>query len=150
MKSISELAIGRQWDIVKQGSLHQSFNKSCPTQGRGALLENIPNKIVTTLGIVADVNLLSKAGQDYLEIVVSPSSIPIAYHGVYHYRSGSTKQELKGPALQQFLFRKMGLSWDDVIQERATLDAISPEAIDYFQRNAIRNNRMSESSYTTD
>ena len=31
MKSISELAIGKQWDIVKQGSLHQSFNKSCPT-----------------------------------------------------------------------------------------------------------------------
>ena len=44
----------------------------------------------------------------------------------------------------------MGLSWDDVVQERATLDAISPEAIDYFQRNAIRNNRMTESAYTTD
>ena len=44
----------------------------------------------------------------------------------------------------------MGLSWDDVVQERATLDSISPEAIDYFQRNAIRNNRMSENSYTTD
>ena len=34
MKSISELAIGKQWDIVNQGSLHQSFNKSCPTYGR--------------------------------------------------------------------------------------------------------------------
>ena len=114
------------------------------------LLEDIPNKIVMTLGIVAEVNLLSKDGRDYIEIVVSPSNIPIAYHGIYHYRSGSTKQELKGTALQQFLFRKMGLSWDDVVQERATLDAISPEAIDYFQRNAIRNNRMSESAYTTD
>ena len=31
MKSISELAIGKQWDIVNQGSLHQSFHKSCPT-----------------------------------------------------------------------------------------------------------------------
>ena len=29
--SISELAIDKQWDIVKQGSLHQSFDKSCPT-----------------------------------------------------------------------------------------------------------------------
>lgn len=114
------------------------------------LLEDIPNKIVTTLGIVAEVNLLSKDGRDYIEIVVPPSNIPIAYRGIYHYRSGSTKQELKGAALQQFLFRKMGLSWDDVVQERATLEAISPEAIDYFQRNAIRNNRMSENSYTTD
>ena len=114
------------------------------------LLEDIPNKIVTTLGIVAEVNLRSKGGRDYLEIVVSPSSLPIAYHGVYHYRSGSTRQELKGAALQQFLFRKMGLSWDDVVQERATLEMISPEAIDYFQRSAIRNHRMTESSYTKD
>ena len=114
------------------------------------LLADIPNKIVTTLGIVAEVNLLSKDRRDYIEIVVSPSNIPIAYRGSYHYRSGSTKQELKGAALQQFLFRKMGLSWDDVVQERATLGSISPEAIDYFQRNAIRNNRMAESAYTTD
>ena len=27
MKSISELVIGRQWDIVNQGSLHQSLIK---------------------------------------------------------------------------------------------------------------------------
>lgn len=79
------------------------------------LLEDIPNKIVTTLGIVAEVNLLTKDGLDYLEIVISSSSLPIAYHGIYHYRSGSTKQELKGAALQEFLFRKMGLSWDDVV-----------------------------------
>ena len=30
MKSISELVIGKQWHIVNQGSLHQSFHKSCP------------------------------------------------------------------------------------------------------------------------
>ena len=44
----------------------------------------------------------------------------------------------------------MGLSWDDVVQERATLEMISPEAIDYFQRSAIRNRRMTENSYTKD
>ena len=36
MKSISELVIGKQWHIVNQGALHQSFNKSCPARGRGA------------------------------------------------------------------------------------------------------------------
>ena len=34
------------------------------------LLEDIPNKIVSTLGIIADVNLLTKRGRDYIEIVV--------------------------------------------------------------------------------
>ena len=37
MKSISELVIGKQWHIVTQGALHQSFHKSCPTWGRGAV-----------------------------------------------------------------------------------------------------------------
>lgn len=41
------------------------------------LLEDIPNKIQTTLGIVADVNLLSEGGKDYLEIVVNPSNFPV-------------------------------------------------------------------------
>ena len=35
------------------------------------LLEDIPNKIQTGLGIVADVNELTKAGKDYLEIKLS-------------------------------------------------------------------------------
>ena len=103
------------------------------------LLEDIPNKIVTTLGIVAEVNLLKENTLDYIEIIVPPSSLPIAYRGTYHYRSGSTKQELRGTALQNFLLKKMGVSWDDVSQERATLDMISPEAVEYFQRKSIAN-----------
>lgn len=38
------------------------------------LLEDIPNKIQNSLGIVADVNKLVKDGRDYIEIRVSPSS----------------------------------------------------------------------------
>lgn len=66
------------------------------------LSEEIPNKIASTMGIVADVNLLKKNGKDYIEIIVPESYVPISLKGVYHYRSGSTKQELKGIALQQF------------------------------------------------
>ena len=51
------------------------------------LLEDIPNKIQNSLGIVADVNRLVKDGRDYIEIRVSPSSFPISYHGEFHYRS---------------------------------------------------------------
>ena len=50
------------------------------------LMEDIPNKITNFLGIVEDVNLLTDNNKEYIEIVVSPSSMPIAYHGVYHYR----------------------------------------------------------------
>lgn len=73
------------------------------------LLEDIPNKITTNLGLVADVNLLHSGSLDYIEIVVEPSNIPVAYHGIYHYRSGSTKQELRGAALQQFVLKRWGI-----------------------------------------
>ena len=57
------------------------------------LMEDIPNKIVNYLGIVADVNLLhSNEDKEFIEIVVEPSNVPIAYHGQYHYRSGSTNR----------------------------------------------------------
>lgn len=110
------------------------------------LSEDIPNKIATRLGIIADVNILAKDNLQYLEIKVQPSNIPISLNGAYHYRSGSTKQELKGIALQQFLLKKLGRSWDDIPHETATLNRISRTAIDYFLNHAIRASRMPSSA----
>ena len=107
------------------------------------LLEDIPNKIVTTLGIVCDVNLLNQAEKEYIEIVVEPSNMPIAYKGEYHLRSGATKQQLRGVALQQFILKKMGLSWDNVAMENVTIDEIDRNAIDYFINEGIFHKRLS-------
>ncbi len=79
------------------------------------LLEDIPNKIRTTMGIMADVNLLSEDGKEYIEIAVSPSSYPVNYKGEYYYRSGSTKQPLRGVSLTEFLTSKTGIKWEDAI-----------------------------------
>ena len=106
------------------------------------LMEDIPNKIVNYLGIVEDVNLLTEEDKEYIEVVVSPSNMPIAYKGIYHYRSGSTKQELKGLSLQQFIMKKMGHSWDDIPMYGATLEDIDRSAIDYFLRCCIEADRM--------
>lgn len=108
------------------------------------LMEDIPNKIVTTMGIVVDVNLQESEGLEYIEVVIEPSNIPINYKGKYYYRSGSTMQELRGPALQQFVLKKMGRSWDDVTNDRATLDDIDRNAIDYFLRKGINAQRIPE------
>jgi ATP-dependent DNA helicase RecG len=66
----------------------------------------------------------------------------IAYKGEYHYRSGATKQQLKGVALQQFIMKKMGLSWDDVEMENLTIDEIDRESIDYFINKGVFNKRL--------
>ena len=87
------------------------------------LMEDIPNKVRDILGIIIDVNLLSEDGKEYIEICVSSNTYPVNYRGEYHYRSGSTKQLLKGQALNQFLLKKTGITWDSVpIQDVAVRD----------------------------
>lgn len=106
------------------------------------LMEDIPNKIVNYLGIIADVNLLQTDNKPYIEINVSPSGVPISYKGAYHYRSGSTKQELKGSALQQFILKRLGRTWDDLPCENATLADIDPDVLSYFFKKAASSNRL--------
>ena len=115
------------------------------------LMEDIPNKIVTTLGIVCEVNLHEQDNLQYIEIVVEPSNMPIAYKGEYHYRSGATKQQLKGVALQQFILKKMGHAWDDMPVENSSTDMIDRDAIEYFLRQGVFSKRLAPGalSYTT-
>ena len=107
------------------------------------LLEDIPNKIKDTMGIIADVNLLVKDGKEYIEIRVNPSSYPVSYKGEYHYRSGSTKQQLRGAALTEFLVEKTGYRWDAVPVDNIGVADLDRESLDIFRREAVKNGRMS-------
>ena len=108
------------------------------------LMEDIPNKIQSGLGIVADVNKHTKDGKDYLEIKVDPSSFPISYHGEFHYRSGATKQQLTGIALTEFITKKTGVRWEDVTVDGITVDDLDAESVKIFRREALRSKRMTE------
>lgn len=108
------------------------------------LMEDIPNKVRDVLGIIVDVNLHEKDGLDYIEILVDPYPYPINYKGEYHYRSGSTKQELKGAALDQFLLRKRGMAWDAVPQPNMKVEELDSESIEIFKQQAVRSQRMSK------
>jgi len=78
------------------------------------LLKDLPNKIRDVLGLIVPVNLRRKDGREFIEIVVQAAPYPVSYKGEYHIRSGSTRQELKGASLDQFLLGKQGLHWDAV------------------------------------
>ncbi|MDR6711269.1 ATP-dependent DNA helicase RecG [Pseudomonas hunanensis] len=108
------------------------------------LLEEIPNKVRDVLGIMVDVNLREEAGKALLEIVVLAYPSPVSYKGEYHYRSGSTKQELKGAALSRFLLRKQGLHWDGVPLPGLTLDDCQPAALQGFRTRAARSGRVDD------
>jgi len=109
------------------------------------LLEDIPNKITQSLGIVADVNLLSKDGKDYIEINVPAYATSISYKGVYHYRSGSTKQVLTGPALESFLNGKRGVTWDNMPIPAFTFNDVDDSAINTFKELAAKKGRIEAS-----
>ena len=106
------------------------------------LLEDIPNKVVNYIGIVADVDFFQENGKDYIRISVLPSNTPVSYHGKLYYRSGSTLQELNSTAVQNFLMKKTGATWDTQIVKHASLDDIDKSAIDYFLRKGIDNGRL--------
>jgi ATP-dependent DNA helicase RecG len=97
------------------------------------LLEELPNKIRDLLGIVVEVNLRGEGGREYLEVVTPAYSSPISYRGHYYQRSGSTVQELKGAALDRFLLRRQGRTWDGVPVPGVTIKDLSSAAVRRFR-----------------
>ena len=96
------------------------------------LMDGIPNKIKNLLGIITEVNLLKEEGKYFIEIIVLPYSVPISLRGRYYYRSGSVKQELTGAALNEFLLKRSGQTWDEVIEFRATFADIDEKTFNSY------------------
>ena len=106
------------------------------------LMDEIPNKIKNLIGITAEVNLLQEDGKNFIEIIVQPYSVPISLRGRYYYRSGSVKQELTGAALNEFLLKRAGLTWDEVVEPRATFADIDEETFRLYLQMAKEKGRM--------
>ena len=110
------------------------------------LLEEIPNKVRDTLGILIDVNLHQTDEGKFIEIIVEQYPYPVNYKGQYHYRSGSTKQELKGAVLDKFLLQKKGKRWDGVPVPNISKNDLKQETFDFFRKRAFRSKRIDEES----
>jgi ATP-dependent DNA helicase RecG len=68
----------------------------------------------------------------------------VNYKGEYHYRSGSTKQELKGAALDKFLLQKYGRKWDSVAIPSISIADLKQETFNFFRKRGIRSQRLDE------
>jgi ATP-dependent DNA helicase RecG len=108
------------------------------------LMDDVPNKIRNAIGIMVEVNLHEEAGKYFIEIVTYPYSVPISLRGRYYYRSGSTKQELTGASLNEFLLKKSGKTWDDVIEPRASFDDIDEKTVNTFLKASENAGRLPE------
>jgi ATP-dependent DNA helicase RecG len=112
------------------------------------LLEDIPNKTKDILGVLVDVNLHQTEKGDFIEISVEAYPFPVNYKGQYHYRSGSTKQELKGAALDKFLLQRKGKHWDAVPVSNVSIDDLKKETFDFFRKKAVKAQRIEEDVLT--
>jgi ATP-dependent DNA helicase RecG len=106
------------------------------------LLEEIPNKAANLMGVILQVNLQYENGLPYISITVPKSSHPVSLRGKFYYRSGTTTQEMNGPALYSFLLKRNNLSWDEVGVETAKFDDIETGIVKKFVELAIDANRL--------
>ncbi|HNJ02427.1 MAG TPA: ATP-binding protein [Chitinophagales bacterium] len=113
------------------------------------LMDDIPNKIRNAMGITVEVNLQEENRKHFIEIVTVPYTVPISLRGRYYYRSGSTKQELTGSSLNEFLLKKSGKTWDDVIEPDTTFDDIDEKTVNAFLKEAQSSGRLPESKDLT-
>lgn len=108
------------------------------------LMEEIPNKVKDLMGILVDVNMHEEKGLHYIEIITQPYAVPISLRGRYYYRSGSTKQELIGAALTDYLLRKSGKTWDEVPESAAMLDDIDDASLKSYIAASIHAGRIAD------
>lgn len=109
------------------------------------LLEDLPNKIRDAMGIIVGVNLYEENGKEYIEIDVPSYPIGISCKGVYYYRSGSARQILTGPALESFLMRKRGATWDNLPLPTFSLSDIDDSIVELFKKWATNKGRIDKS-----
>ncbi len=106
------------------------------------LMDDIPNKVRNVMGITIEVNLHKVNKRYFIEIVTPPYTVPVSLRGRYYYRSGSTKQELTGSSLNEFLLKKSGKTWDDVIEPRATFNDIDENTFSAFLKMSEDKGRL--------
>ena len=73
-----------------------------------------------------------------------PENQNIEFKSSWHNESESVKQELTGTALNEFLLKRAGQTWDDVVEPRSNFSDIDQRTIKIFLRKAEEAGRLPE------
>jgi ATP-dependent DNA helicase RecG len=106
------------------------------------LLEDLPNTIRHSLGIVPSVELFEANGRQYIAVSVDASSTPISFRGKHYLRSGSTTQELDGHELDNFIMRRLGKTWDGIVIPKLKSADLDTSAFRKFREKSLASERL--------
>jgi ATP-dependent DNA helicase RecG len=98
---------------------------------------------------VADVAVCASGDRPYIAVAVGGHPFPISYRGVYYLRSGSTTLELTGNALDEFMLRKQGRTWDEVPVPYVKASDFDGEAFKAFRKKAVESTRLARHDVDT-
>jgi len=102
------------------------------------LLENIPNKVLSKLGIITTIQADKFKNKEIIIIRIEKSSVPISYNGHYFIRIGSTTQILEGKKLHRFLINTSLSNWDEYVVEDAKTKEFDIDTINEFKKLAYK------------
>jgi ATP-dependent DNA helicase RecG len=108
------------------------------------LLDGLPNKVKSTMGILPAVNLCCEDGKECILIEVLAHPNAINCYGRYYLRTGSANQELAGNALDEFLLRKYGKTWDSAPIIHVAADDLDIAAFRCFRKRPLARGRLTE------
>ena len=114
------------------------------------LVQEIPNKIKDTMGIIPEVKIEEENKLSYITIKIEKYPVPISYQGKLYLRSGSSNQEVTGAELDRILLRKLGKTWDSIPVPNVTIDDLDKESIAKFKKLAVKNRRLTEKEVDVD
>ena len=114
----------------------------CGVKEYRKLLEDIPNKILQSMGLICEVSLLDDDGKRYFRIDVEKYPFPVSYHGKYYKRSGSTTQEVVGNELDKMILVVQGRTWDGVPVPHVDVADLDNDSIKIFKKMALDHNRL--------
>jgi len=93
------------------------------------------NRIAQATHVHPQLTRLSHAGKTVAAIEVAESPLkPVPCRGRYFKRVGKSNRQMTDDDLTRAVLEKVGMTWDQVVEPRATLDDLDPEQLRRFRK----------------
>ena len=93
------------------------------------------NRIAQATHVHPQLTRLSHAGKTVAAVAVAESPLkPVPCRGRYFKRVGKSNRQMTDDDLTRAVLEKVGMTWDQVVEPRATLDDLDPEQLRRFRK----------------